>query len=150
MLSVLFFCSRLLDPNKLDKEIKKQVDEVKPHNADSTPGDFKEFPYCDEAEFYDIVLGYDRRFLSESAARWVAEILVQGGLKVWFLHRSAPTPLIMHTVKDRQLHYGIEVTASHNPANYNGIKLIVDEERDAPLEMTNRLEELISDLDEIS
>lgn len=49
-----------------------------------------------------IILGYDRRFLSESAARWVAEILVQGGLQVWFLHRSAPTPLIMHTVKDQQ------------------------------------------------
>lgn len=97
-----------------------------------------------------IVLGYDRRFLSESAARWVAEILAQGGLQVWFLRRSAPTPLIMHTVKDRQLHYGIEITASHNPANYNGIKLIVDEGRDAPLETTNRLEELIADLDKIS
>lgn len=97
-----------------------------------------------------IILGYDRRFLSESAARWVAEILVQGGLQVWFLHRSAPTPLIMHTVKDQHLHYGIEITASHNPSGYNGIKLIVDEGRDAPLEITNRLEELIAGLDEIN
>lgn len=97
-----------------------------------------------------VIVGYDRRFLSESAARWVAETLTKGGLKVWFLHRSAPTPLIMHTVKKEKLHFGIEITASHNPANYNGIKLIVDEGRDAPLETTARLEALIAELDEVA
>lgn len=96
-----------------------------------------------------VIVGYDRRFLSETAARWVAETLVQEGLVVWFLHRSAPTPLVMHTVKDKGLHFGIEITASHNPSNYNGIKLIVDEGRDAPLEVTERLEELIEDLGEV-
>ena len=96
-----------------------------------------------------VIVGYDRRFLSESAARWMAETLAEGGLKVWFLHRSAPTPLIMHTVKKQKLHYGIEITASHNPANYNGIKLIVDEGRDAPLEITAYLETLIAELDEV-
>ena len=59
-----------------------------------------------------IIVGYDRRFLSENAARWVAEVLAGAGFKVWFLRRSAPTPLIMHTVKDKALHYGIEITAS--------------------------------------
>ena len=48
----------------------------------------------------------------------------------------------MHIVKDSELHFGIEVTASHNPANYNGIKVIVDEGRDAPLETTAELEAL--------
>ena len=94
-----------------------------------------------------IIIGYDRRFLSENAARWVAEVLTEGGIKVWFLKRSAPTPLIMHTVKDKELHFGIEITASHNPSNYNGIKLIVDEGRDAPLEVTARLEELIAGIE---
>lgn len=92
-----------------------------------------------------VIIGYDRRFLSETAAKWVAEVLAQGGIEVWFLNRSAPTPLIMHTVKDRGLHFGLEITASHNPANYNGIKLFVDEGRDAPLEITERLEQLIAD-----
>ncbi len=90
-----------------------------------------------------IIIGYDRRFLSETAAKWVAEVLAAGGIEVWFLNRSAPTPLIMHTVKDKKLHYGIEITASHNPASYNGIKLFVDEGRDAPLEVTERVEQLI-------
>lgn len=90
-----------------------------------------------------VIIGFDRRFLSENAAKWVAEVLAAGGIHVWFLHRSAPTPLIMHTVKDEKLYYGIEITASHNPANYNGIKLIVEEGRDAPLETTECLEKYI-------
>ena len=97
-----------------------------------------------------VIIGYDRRFLSENAAKWVAEVLAEGGIEVWFLHRSAPTPFVMHTVKDQSLHFGIEITASHNPANYNGIKLIVDEGRDAPLEVTGRLEQLIDELDEVA
>lgn len=92
-----------------------------------------------------VIVGYDRRFLSENAAKWVAETLAQGGITVWFLNRSAPTPLVMHTVKTNGLHYGIEITASHNPSNYNGIKLIVDEGRDAPLETTQLLEKLIEE-----
>lgn len=96
-----------------------------------------------------VIVGYDRRFLSENAARWVAEVLAKGGITVWFMNRSAPTPLVMHTVKDKELHYGIEITASHNPANYNGIKLIVDEGRDAPLETTGLLEKLIAEVTEI-
>ncbi len=90
-----------------------------------------------------VIIGYDRRFLSAEAAKWVAEVLTAGGIKVWFLNRSAPTPLIMHTVLDEKLYYGIEITASHNPSSYNGIKLIVEEGRDAPLETTAALEEFI-------
>lgn len=96
-----------------------------------------------------IIIGYDRRFLSISAAKWVAEVIADSGIEVWFLNRSAPTPLIMHTVKDKELHFGIEITASHNPANYNGIKLIVDEGRDASLEVTERLEQIIEELGEV-
>ncbi len=96
-----------------------------------------------------VIIGYDRRFLSETAAKWVAETLVHGGIEVWFLNRSAPTPLIMHTVKDSGLHFGIEITASHNPSNYNGIKLIVDEGRDAPLEITAELEAIIEKIEAV-
>ncbi|MBQ9162849.1 MAG: phosphoglucomutase/phosphomannomutase family protein [Clostridia bacterium] len=95
-----------------------------------------------------IIIGYDHRFLSENAAKWIAEVLVADGIDVWFLGRSAPTPLIMHTVLRQELYYGIEITASHNPASYNGVKLIVEEGRDAPIETTARLEELIATLKE--
>ena len=97
-----------------------------------------------------IIIGYDRRFLSISAAKWVAEVLSAGGIDVLFMNRSAPTPLVMHTVKDRNLYFGIEITASHNPSTYNGIKLFIDEGRDAPLEVTERLEKIIEGIDEVN
>ena len=96
-----------------------------------------------------VIIGFDRRFLSENAAKWVAEVLASDGINVLFMDRSVPTPLVMHTVKDRCLDFGIEITASHNPSSYNGIKLIVEEGRDAPLEITNHLEELIATVDEV-
>jgi phosphomannomutase len=91
-----------------------------------------------------IVIGYDRRFLSDNAARWAAEVFCANGINVLFMKRSAPTPLIMFLVKDMGLNYGIEVTASHNPSYYNGIKLIIHEGRDASLEVTGKLEEIIA------
>lgn len=90
-----------------------------------------------------VIIGYDRRFLSDSAAKWIAGVLAANQIQVLFLNRSAPTPLIMHTVKKLGLDFGMEVTASHNPPEYNGIKLIVKEGRDAPAETTAELEELI-------
>lgn len=91
-----------------------------------------------------IVVGHDRRFLSDKAAVWIAETLAANGLSVLYISRSAPTPLVMHTVLKQELYFGIEVTASHNPSEYNGIKVIVEEGRDAPLEVTDALEKLIS------
>ena len=90
-----------------------------------------------------IVIGYDRRFLSSSALQWMAEVFSANGIKTWCMMRSVPTPLVMFTVKDKKLHYGVEITASHNPYDYNGIKLITEEGRDASIECTNQLEEFI-------
>ncbi len=93
-----------------------------------------------------VIIGYDRRFLSDAAAKWIAEVLSANGIKVLFLNRSAPTPLIMHYVMKNNLYFGLEVTASHNPSNYNGIKIIVKEGRDAPLETTEALEKIIAEI----
>lgn len=87
-----------------------------------------------------IVIGYDRRFLSSRAAEWIGNVLSANGFNVITAKRSVPTPLVMFIVKDMCLHCGIEVTASHNPADYNGIKIVVEEGRDAPVEYTKRLE----------
>ena len=97
-----------------------------------------------------IIIGYDRRFLSKDAAVWLAEVLTGNGFKVWFMNRSVPTPLVMHTVQKKGLDFGLEVTASHNPSEYNGIKLIIKEGRDASVEITNRLEELIEKVTEVT
>ncbi len=92
-----------------------------------------------------IVIGYDHRFLSKSASEWIAQVVAANGIKTYVLPRSAPTPLIMHTVMKRGFHYGIEVTASHNPPEYNGIKVIIDEGRDADVKVTDQLERIIAE-----
>lgn len=91
-----------------------------------------------------VIIGFDRRFLSDNAAIWLSEVLAANGIKVLTLHRSAPTPFVMHYVKKNGLFFGMEVTASHNPSNYNGIKIIIEEGRDASLEVTGELEEYIN------
>lgn len=94
-----------------------------------------------------VMVGFDRRFLSFDAARWTAETLCGNGIRVWFMKRTAPTPLVMHTVKIKDFYYGLQVTASHNPSTYNGIKLIVQGGRDAQEEVTKRLEDTIDSLE---
>ena len=51
-----------------------------------------------------VMIGYDRRFLSQSAAKWIAEVFSANGVQSWCMNRSAPTPLVMFTVKDKKLH----------------------------------------------
>lgn len=84
-----------------------------------------------------IVIGYDRRFLSDIAAQWAAEVFAGAGVRCQVIKvAQAPTPLIMWTVKDRDLPYGMAITASHNPAIYNGIKVFTAGGRDADEEVT--------------
>lgn len=91
-----------------------------------------------------VVIGHDLRFLSGRFSRAFAEILAHEGIPVWFIEDVAPTPMLMYAVHQEGLAMGIMVTASHNPPQYNGIKVIVEGGKDAPKEVTDRLEELIA------
>jgi len=91
-----------------------------------------------------VAVGHDRRFLSQEAMIWITEVLTGNGLSVLYVNRSVPTPLVMFTVREEKLHIGIAITASHNPSSYNGMKLIIEEGRDASLEVTNEVEALIA------
>ena len=91
-----------------------------------------------------IAAGYDRRFLSKEAVIWACEIFTKEGIPVQFVDRSSPTPLIMFYVMKQELPYGIMVTASHNPAIYNGIKVFTAGGRDADEQQTADLEYWLS------
>ncbi|MDO5153865.1 MAG: phosphoglucomutase/phosphomannomutase family protein [Eubacteriales bacterium] len=91
-----------------------------------------------------ICVGYDRRFLSKESAHWAAEVLAGYGFKPLVVNRSSPTPLIMFTVKQMELPYGMAITASHNPAIYNGIKVFTAGGRDADQTVTQKIEEQIA------
>ena len=84
-------------------------------------------------------IGYDRRFLSREAAIWFSEVIAAEGVRLYFVNLAAPTPQIMFTVKHMGLPYGAAVTASHNPAIYNGIKLFTGGGRDAAEDVTGEI-----------
>ena len=96
----------------------------------------------------ELCIGYDRRFLAKEAAHWAAEVLTGYGFKVLMIDRSSPTPLIMYTVKSRNMPYGLMITASHNPAIYNGVKVFTAGGRDAERSVTDRIEAEIAELRE--
>ena len=87
-----------------------------------------------------VVIGYDRRFMSDIAARWCSAVLAANGIPVRLINEDSPTPLIMFTVKKLGSQYGMAVTASHNPAEYNGVKIFTHGGRDASKEVTDELE----------
>lgn len=97
----------------------------------------------------EFVIGYDRRFLSDTSAKWMSEVIAGNGIKVYFVNRIAPTPMIMFSVKEMKLKYGAAVTASHNPADYNGIKIFTEGGRDASKEITDIIEQEIDNVTEI-
>ncbi len=96
----------------------------------------------------ELCIGYDRRFLAKESAHWIAEVLAGSGYRTLMVNRSSPTPLVMYVVKTRQMPYGMMVTASHNPAIYNGVKLFTAGGRDADQTVTGRLEKEIAQVEE--
>ncbi|MEA2164902.1 MAG: hypothetical protein QOK37_3029 [Thermoanaerobaculia bacterium] len=69
-----------------------------------------------------LVVGFDRRFLSREFAVLVAETLRDAGFRVVLSKAPTPSQTISFTSWRRKLLGGVVVTASHNPAKYNGLK----------------------------
>jgi len=90
-----------------------------------------------------IVIGYDRRFLSERFAQRVAEVLAGNNLNVAVFGRDIPTPIVSWSVVDNKAVGGIVITASHNPAEFNGFKIKDSWGGSASSETTMAVESLI-------
>ncbi|MEZ8099746.1 phosphoglucomutase/phosphomannomutase family protein [Vibrio bivalvicida] len=92
------------------------------------------------------VVGYDRRFLSDKAGRWFTEVLAANAIKVSFIDKFVPTPIVMFKAKEMGCAYSACITASHNPADYNGIKVFIEGGRDADEVITEKIETQIAQL----
>ncbi|HIF9422108.1 TPA: phosphoglucomutase/phosphomannomutase family protein [Photobacterium damselae] len=92
------------------------------------------------------VIGFDRRFLSDKAAKWFAEVLASNGIKVSFINKYVPTPIVMFKSRQIGATYSACITASHNPADYNGIKVFIEGGRDADEIITQKIEQQIATL----
>jgi phosphomannomutase len=72
-----------------------------------------------------VVIGYDGRTNSAVFATDAARILARAGISTSLLPRALPTPVLAFSVRHRHAAYGLMVTASHNPRQYNGVKVYV-------------------------
>ncbi len=69
------------------------------------------------------------------------------GVRVHLIDADAPTPLVMFTVRQLEASYGLTVTASHNPALYNGIKVFTSGGRDADVATTELVQTRANQVD---
>ena len=93
-----------------------------------------------------VLIGFDRRFLSDRAADVAAEVFAGNNIPVTLLPEDAPTPLVTFATEVEQAAYGLVFTASHNPPEWNGLKvfrqdgsLLLSDETDRIEAEANRL-----------
>ena len=80
--------------------------------------------YLKEAfELPSCAVSFDSRIHSEDFARLTAAVLAESGVSVWIYPRLQPTPMLSFAVRHLHTSAGIMITASHNPAKYNGYKV---------------------------
>lgn len=70
-----------------------------------------------------VVIGYDSRKNSDVFSNHASSIFAANGIKVYLFNRLLPTPLVSYAIRDLHASGGIMITASHNPAQYNGYKV---------------------------
>ena len=87
-----------------------------------------------------IAVGYDTRFLSDKFAQTVAEVLINNGIDVILSDRAIPTPALSFATRNKKLTAGIMITASHNPPEYNGLKIKTSRGAAAPVKLTREIE----------
>ncbi len=90
-----------------------------------------------------IVIGYDRRFMSENFAQRVAEVLRGNNINAQLFINDVPTPLVSWAVKETHAAGGVMITASHNPPQFNGFKIKAPFGGSAPPETTREVERLV-------
>ena len=93
-----------------------------------------------------VILGYDTRFLGKEFSLAAAEVLTANGLTPLLCNRDTPTPAIAHNIRARKAIGGINMTASHNPAEYQGLKFSTSNGAPAHPEVTKQIEANVAKL----
>jgi phosphoglucomutase len=90
-----------------------------------------------------MVVGYDTRFLGEKFAEECANVISENAFQVLLCDQPVPTPTLSHVIRTKGAVCGINFTASHNPPEYNGMKLSTSDGAPALPEITRNVEEII-------
>lgn len=90
-----------------------------------------------------IAIGYDYRFASEDFAAACAEVMAGNGIHSWLSPKAIPTPQVCFTLLHQKAGGGIIITASHNPARYNGFKFREETGASVSSEVSDRVEKYV-------
>ena len=93
-----------------------------------------------------IVVGYDRRAQSEVFARAVAQVVAANGLEVYLSDRECSSPAVSFAARYFKASAGLMITASHNPPQFNGLKIKAHYGGSATPEMIAQVEEKLREL----
>jgi alpha-D-glucose phosphate-specific phosphoglucomutase len=91
-----------------------------------------------------LIIGYDTRFASEDFAQAAAEVAAGNGIKAHLCSKATPTPVISFGILAKKTGGAIIITASHNPANWNGFKYKNEQGSSAPPQVTTEIEKGIA------
>jgi phosphoglucomutase len=97
-----------------------------------------------------VIMGHDTRFLGQEFTLAAAEVLEKNGLSPLLCERDAPTPVISYSIRQRKAIGGINLTASHNPAAYQGLKFSTSNGAPAHPEVTKQIEAGVSRLQKVN
>jgi phosphoglucomutase len=93
-----------------------------------------------------VIIGHDTRFLGREFSLAAAEVLANAGLTPQLCERDTPTPVISYTIRDRKAIGGINMTASHNPAEWQGLKFSTSNGAPATPDVTRWIEANVAEL----
>ena len=86
-----------------------------------------------------VCIAYDSRIKSTLFAKTAASVMAANGVRVYLFPELMPTPALSHAVRYYQASGGIVITASHNPAKYNGYKVYGADGCQITLDAANRV-----------
>ncbi len=97
-----------------------------------------------------VAIAYDSRIKSTLFAREAARVLAANGIKVYIYKELMPTPMLSYAVRELGCTSGIVVTASHNPAKYNGYKAYGADGAQLSVENSQKVLDLVNEVNMFS
>ncbi|MFI3226116.1 MAG: phospho-sugar mutase [Clostridia bacterium] len=94
-----------------------------------------------------VIIGYDSRNFSIEFSRLCAEILASNGIKAYIFEELCPTPLVSFAIRHYKAVAGINITASHNPKEYNGYKVYMENGAQLDNAMADKISAKMGELD---
>lgn len=106
-----------------------------------------EFIKSEKKQADGVVISYDCRHFSEEFAYSAAAVLAANGIKAYVFDKMNPTPVLSFAVRHLKTFMGIMITASHNPAEYNGFKVYGQDGAQLNVAASNEVIKIINGLD---